>query len=146
MEVAGIGQEALAQKMHKSIGTVNARLALLSLPQDIRDLLTQGKISIRAALEVGRVGNDRKRLKIAAKAEHLVHEELQARVQKAIEQKHRKQYERRAPHPTWKDLFVGLPVKRIYKDQVTFVFKDEEEFFAALRTLLERHDFENHAA
>lgn len=55
----------------------------------------------------------------------------------------RKKYERRAAHSLFMELFAGLPVKRVYKDQVTFVFKEEDEFINALRKIIERYDSEN---
>lgn len=146
MDVAGIDQKTVAQRIKKPTSTVNDRLALLSLPKDIQELLTQGNISIRAALEVGRVGNDGRREKLAAKADRLDPEELKARVQRATEKKHRKKYEKHAAHPAFKEIFTGLPVKRVYKDQVTFVFKEEDEFIAALRKIIERYDSENFGA
>jgi len=146
MEVAGIDQKTVAQRLNKPTSTVNDRLALLSLPKDIRELLAKGKISIRAALEVGRIGNAKQRARLAVKAAHLDHEELKALVQRALEVKRRKKYEKRAAHPDFKDYFEGLPVKRLYKDQVTFVYKDEDEFFTTLRKVLERYDFENSGA
>jgi len=146
MEIAKIDQEAVARKMNKSTGTVSTRLALLTLPADIKEMLNSGKISIRAALEVGRISNERRRTKIVAKADLLKFNELQSRVQKANENKPRKKHEKRVAHPSFKDIFKGLPVKRVYKDQVTFIFKDEEEFFTALRKILNRHDLENREA
>jgi len=116
------------------------------LPKDIQELLGPGKLSIRAAKEVGRVDNSRRRLKIAAKADDLKIDELKSRVQKAVENKRRKKHEKREPHPFFKEIFNGLPVKRVYKDQVTFVFKEDDEFIAALRKIIERYDSENWVA
>lgn len=146
MEVAKIDQEAVARKMNKSTGTVSTRLSLLALPKDIKEMLNSGNISIRAALEVGRIGNDSLRTKIAAKADFLKFNELKSRVQKANENKPRKKHEKRVAHPSFKDIFEGLPVKRVYKDQVTFVFQEEEEFISALRKIIERYDLENRVA
>ena len=84
-------------------------------------------------------------MKIATRADHLELDDLKARVERAVVHRRRKKRERRVAHPTFKNIFEGLTVKRVYKDQVTFVFKDEDEFFSTLRTILERHDLENRA-
>ena len=143
MQVAGIDQKSVAQRVKKAESIISQRLSLLALPKDIFDLLAQGRISIRAALEVGRVSDGKRRERLASKADRLDFEDLQARVQRATEQKRRKKYEKRAAHPAFKDIFAGLPAKRVYKDEVTFVFKDEDEFIAALRKIIKRYDSEN---
>jgi hypothetical protein len=51
--------------------------------------------------------------------------------------------EKRTAHPFLKALFDGLPVKRVYKDQVTFFFKDEGDLVATLKKVIERHELEN---
>ena len=145
MEVAGIDQKAVAARMNKSPATVRERLALLPLPDDIKALVAQRRLSIKAALEVGKVGNPKRRATLAKRADRLTLDALKDSVQKAIEKqkKGRKKHEKRTAHPQFKELFAGLPVKRVYKDQVTFVFKEEDEFIDALRKIIERYDSEN---
>ncbi len=145
MKVAGIGQQAVASKMNKSPATVSERLALLSLPADIQERVAQRKLSIKAALEVGKVRDEKRRARLALRADRLTLDDLKETVRLILEKQKlgRKKYERRAPHPTFKEIFAGLPVKRVYKDQVTFVFKEEAQFIAALRTIIERYESEN---
>jgi len=145
MDVAGIDQKAVAERMKKSQSTVSERLALLSLPKDTQTLVGQGRLSIKAALEIGKIANDKRRARFVARADRMTLDELKKTVQQAIEKqkKGRKRYEKRKAHPLFNELFAGLPVKRVYKDQVTFVFKEEEEFINALRKIIERYDSEN---
>jgi len=88
------------------------------LPQNIKELLVQGKILIRAALEVGRISNNNHReSRLAANIDRLTQEVLNSRSEKAILRQPRKRYEKWAAHPLFKELFAGLPVKRVYKDK-----------------------------
>jgi len=145
MEVAGIDQKSVALKMNKATTTVSDRLALLSLPSDIQEMVVGKKLSIKAALEVGRLTDPKRRATLASKADKLTLEVLKDRVQKVLTKQKlgRKKYEKRTAHPMFKEIFEGLPVKRVYKDQVTFVFKDETEFINSLRRIIERYDSEN---
>ncbi len=145
MKVAGIDAQAVAKKMNKAVSTVYDRLALLSLPKDIQELVSSRKIGLKAALEVGKLSDDKRRTRLATKADRLTLDDLRTTVSKVLEKqkKGRKKYEKRAPHPMFKDIFEGLPVKRVYKDQVTFVFSDEAVFIDALRRVIERYDSEN---
>ena len=145
MEVTGIDAQTVAKRMKKAVSTVYDRLSLLSLPTDIQTLVATRGITIKAALEVGKVGDMKRRSRLAAKAEHLKLEDLSSTVTKILEKQKvgRKKYEKRAAHPQFKEIFEGLPVKRVYKDQVTFVFSDESEFINALKKIIERYESEN---
>jgi len=146
MTLAGIDAQGVATRLNKAPSTVYERLSLLSLPADIQAMVAARQISIKSALEVGKIGNEKRRERLAMKADRLAPDELRSRVERATLRKPRKKYEKRAAHPSFKDIFTGLPVKRVYKDQVTFVFKDEDEFIAALRKIIERYDSENWGA
>ncbi len=145
MDVAKIDQQAVAKKMNKSAATVSERLGLLSLPKDLQDQVAARSLSIKAALEVGKVQNDKRRATLASKADRLTLDALKDTVKKIIEKQKlgRKKHEKRVAHPMFKEIFDGLPVKRVYKDQVTFVFKDEAQFIAALKKIIERYESEN---
>jgi len=145
MDVAKIDQQAVAKKMNKSAATVSERLGLLSLPKDLQDQVADRKLSIKAALEVGKVQNDKRRATLAGKADRLTLDALKDTVKKILDKQKKgwKKHEKRAAHPMFKEIFEGLPVKRVYKDQVTFVFKDEDELIATLKKIIERYESEN---
>gem|GEM_PF-3078082 len=145
MTLAGIDAQEVASRLNKAPSTVYERLSLLSLPADIQAMMAAKQISIKSALEVGKIGNDKRRIRLASRAERLTLDGLKKTVQSIVERqgKGRKKYEKRAVHPVFKEIFNGLPIKRVYKDQVTFVFKNEDEFIDTLRKIIERYDSEN---
>lgn len=145
MEMTGIDQQTVAKRLNKSEGLVSKRLALLELPPDVQQAVSEGRLSIKAALEVGRIRDAKRRAKLALRADRLSFEELQKLIGKILDKQKagRKPYEHRAPRPTFKHIFEGLPVQRVYKDRVTFVFKSEFEFIDALKAVIKRYEFEN---
>jgi len=145
IELASIDQKELAKRLNKSPATISERLALLSLPEDVKAMVAHGQLSIKAALEVGKLGDAKRRSSLASRADRLTLDALKGSVQKAIEKQKqgRKKHEKHTAHPLFRELFSGLPVKRVYKDQVTFVFKEENDFIDALRKIIERYDSEN---
>ena len=89
--------------------------------------------------------NDKRRASLLAKADRLSLDELRATVAKILakQKSGRKKHEKRQADTWFKDIFTDLPVKRVYKDQVTFVFGSEDEFIAALKAILQRYESEN---
>ncbi len=85
MQVARIDQKAVAERMKKAPSTISERLALLSLPKDVQAQVAQRKLSIKAALEVGKVANDKRRARLTAKADRMALDELRQTVQQILE-------------------------------------------------------------
>ena len=114
-------------------------------PRDVQDLVGRRAITIKAALEIGKIDDAECRARLAAKSDQMKIEYLKSLVANVLEKPKmgRKKYEKRAAQRLFKEIFEGLPVKRVYKDQVTFVFTDESEFITALKKVIERHESEN---
>lgn len=143
MELRKIDQKTLAFRVGKSPATVSERLSLLSLPEDVRSQVAQRKLSIKAAIEIGRISNPKRRKTLINKASDLSLDKLRARVDQILFKQiaGRKKYEGRSAYPQFRKLFEGLEgVKRLYKNQVTFTFSKEEDFIEILRTIIKRYD------
>lgn len=146
MVLRKIDQKTLAFRLGKSQATVSERLSLLSLPEDVRSQVAKRKLSIKAALEIGRISNSKRRKILIDKAVNLTLDQVRARVEQILYKQKigRKKYEKRSPRSGFRKLFEGLEgVKRVYKNQVTFTFNTEEDFIIIIRTILKRYDSEN---
>jgi len=145
MDLTGIDAIAVANKMNKAVSTIYDRLSLLGLPTDIKELVSNRAITIKAALEVSKIGDEKRRNRLATKAEHLRFDELKSTITKMLEKqrKGRKKHEKRAASPLFKNIFKDLPLKRVYKDQVTFIFADKSQFITALKKVIQRYESEN---
>jgi len=117
MDEMGMDQQTVAERMHKSPVTICERLALLSLPQDIQEQVTTKQLSVKAALELGKIADPKRRAKLAVKANRLDLEEIREIVHKILEKQKqgRKKHEKRTAHPRLKVLLADLPVKRVKK-------------------------------
>jgi len=141
MKMTGITQQNIAQRVNKSEAVVSQRMQLLNLPKYIQEAVVEKKLGVQAALEIGRIEDENRRQSLFSRAHKLSIEELKATVQKALEKRRvgRKRYEKRSADPVFKDIFKDLPpVKRVYKDIVTFRVTDEAEFIRTLKTVIER--------
>lgn len=61
MEKYGIHQAALAEKLGKNQSTISNKIRILSLPEDIQDLLVENKLTERHARALLRIDDDRGR-------------------------------------------------------------------------------------
>ena len=67
IEVSGLTQGELADKVSKSRSTITNAIRLLDLPEEVQDLMFEGKLSAGHARAVLSLGDEDKRLKLANK-------------------------------------------------------------------------------
>lgn len=141
MKMTGMTQQDVARRVNKSDAVISQRLALLDLPAYLQEAVISKKLGIYAALEIGRIQSDQRQHALFDRAHKMSLEEIKATVQKALDKRRvgRKRYEKRTADPAFKDIFKDLPpVKRVYKDIVTFRITDEFDFIRTLKTVIER--------
>lgn len=68
MDGLGLSQRQLAARLHVSQTSVSQALALLGLPEDVREAVDRGEVAPAVAYEVSRVGDPAKRLELAGEA------------------------------------------------------------------------------
>lgn len=129
----------VAELIGKSKSFVGERLALLNLPDDLKEAVSRGTISMKKADVLKSVKNDRLRTKLLEKAPQLDLPTLRALVENA----ENKVKSDRKPSESW-NINQGLQKfaksnegVRIYKDRISFKFESEDSLRDLLAKLLE---------
>lgn len=140
LQSSGVDQKAVAELINKSVGFVSERTSLMKLPDDIKSLVSAGRLPIRKALEIGKLGRTDARQKLSERAERFGIEEIREIVRKRLEKERdgRKKYERKAMESSFRSVLKELPNVRIYKDRVSFTFDNENELIDSLKKLLDQ--------
>jgi len=139
-ENSKLDQKGIAELINKSEGFVSERTSLLKLPAEIRGLVEDGRLPIRKALEIGKLGKPGTRQRLVGQAERFGIDELREVVQKKLEKEKsgRKRYEKASMASDFRSILKDLPGVRIYKDRVSLAFNNEDELIATLRKLIEQ--------
>jgi len=140
-----VDQRGVADMLHKSIGFVSERVALLGLPTEMKTMIIEGKLPLRKALEIGKLKLHKSKLKLAEKAEKFNLEELKSIVQKKLEKEQQRRQRRKKKDllaQDFRSILKTMPNVRIYKDRVSFSFQNEDDFIRILKDLLQRLESE----
>lgn len=135
----GFDQKGIAELINKSEGFVSERTSLLKLTDDIKNLVANGQLPVRKAIEIGRINKPETQQKLIEKANRVGLDDLRAIVQKKLEKEKsgRKPYEKQTLARDFRSVLRDLPGVRVYKDRVSFTFENEEELIDTVKKLLE---------
>jgi ParB family chromosome partitioning protein len=108
MEEHKCSQRELAKIVHLDVATVNATLALLSLPADIQEKVSSGAISPSVASEIAKMKDQESQHELASR---VVNEKLtREHVRQTTRKPRRKEPEPKAPTPTGTAITYNLPL------------------------------------
>ena len=139
LEVGSIDYRKAADLIGKSKTYVGERMLLLRLPDDLRDAVSQGTISMKKADLLRRVKSAKVRARLLERAPMLDLPTLRALVENTVN----KQTQTRKPVESW-DYNEGLKEfansndnVRLYKDRVSFQFDSEKSLYDLLSIVKE---------
>ncbi len=124
----------VAELIGKSKTYVGERLALLDLPDDLKEAVSQGTLSMKKADTLKNLKDDKARAKLVEKASAVDLQHLKVLVEKAEDKltKGRKPREAWDVHQGLKEFSKSIEGVRLYRDRISFKFDTEE----SLRDLL----------
>lgn len=139
IDLTSIDQRQAAELTNKSTGFVSERLALLKLPTEIGGLVAEAKLPIRKALEIGKLNKADSRQRLADRADRIGLDELKQLVTKKLHKEltGRKRREKSPLQRDFKEIIREMPNARIYRDRVSFSFRDEADLIDLVRKLLD---------
>lgn len=139
VETCHIDYRKAAELVGKSKTYVGERIALLRLPNDLRNAVSQGRISMKKADLLQRIKNSKVRAKLLERATTLDLPTLRALVEKILN----RSSQPRNPGEPWdyhEQLLAFAKSNkniRLYKDRVSFKFDSEKSLHEMLKIVLE---------
>jgi len=143
LEIGGIDYRKAAEMIGKSKTYVGERMLLLRLPDDLRDAVSQGTISMKKADLLRRVKSSKVRARLLERAPMLDLPTLRALVENTVN----KLAQTRKPAEPWEynERLMAFAKSneniRLYKDRVSFKFDSEKSLYDLLcivREILEK--------
>jgi len=135
----GLDYRKVAEMLGKSKTYVGERLALLDLPDDLKEAVSQGTLSMKKADALKKVNDDKARARLIGKASAVDLQHLKVLIEKAQD----KLIKGRKPRESW-DVYTELREfskstegVRLYKDRISFRFDTEESLHDLLIKVLE---------
>lgn len=133
MEKFGLTQEEVADKIGKNRSTVANLLRLLKLPQEVQDMLSEGKISMGHARALLSLDDPEEQKRLALE---VVNRSLTVRdVEREVSKRHEKE---KSKGVEWKFLEaynVKIKIKRGIKNSIELFFNSESDMEEFLRKL-----------
>ena len=128
-----------AAKIGKSSTFVNDRLLLLELPNDVKQALSEGRLSLKKAIELGKIANERMRARLLRKGNEGTLEEFKQLIEDELSKikKGRKQYERSNILPELRDFSERAEGIRVFKDRLSIRFTSIQELLTTISKLME---------
>lgn len=124
----------VAEMLGKSKTYVGERLALLDLPYDLKETVSQGTLSMKKADALKKVKDDKARTRLIEKAKSVDVRKLKTLVKKA--EAGRKPRESWDVHQGLRELSRSTEGVRLYKDRISFRFDTEESLRELLTKML----------
>ena len=136
IETLKLDYRSLATLIGKSKSYIGYRMALLDLPDDLKDAVEQGTLPLKKAIELKKIEDQKLRAKLIAKGGTGDLEEFISLIQTTIEKhgKVSKPREKIDVLPGLKVFSKTTPGVRLYRDRISFNFDSQD----ALRKLLSR--------
>lgn len=127
-----------AAKIGKSATFVNDRLLLNDLYKDVRQALIEGHISLKKAIELGKIPNERLRARLLKKGNEGTLDEFKQMIEEEISRvkRGRKSYEKSDILPELRDFSERTEGVRIFKDRISIKFSTTQELLETIGKLM----------
>lgn len=128
-----------AARIGKSATFVNDRLLLIDLYKDVREALVTGHISLKKAIELGKIPNERMRARLLKKGNEGTLDEFKELIEEEISRvkKGRKAYEKWDVLPELREFSEKTEGVRIYKDRLSIKFTSTSQLLDTIAKLME---------
>ncbi|MBM3325686.1 MAG: ParB/RepB/Spo0J family partition protein [Calditrichaeota bacterium] len=128
-----------AAKIGKSAAFVNDRLALLELPEDVKQALNEGRLSLKKAIELGKIPNTRLRARLLKKGNEGTFDEFKQLIEEEVSRvrKGRKPYEKQDLLADLRSYTEQVEGVRVFKDRLSIKFTSTQELIAIISQLID---------
>ena len=128
-----------AAKIGKSAAFVNDRLLLLDLPEDVKKAMNEGRLSLKKAIEAGKIPNEIIRARLLRKGNEGTLDEFKQMIEEELSRVKtgRKQYQKSDILPALREFSSQIEGVRVTKDRLTIKFESTQDLLAAITLLTE---------